>query len=148
MKLNFQTNKKATKDESSIRQSIFSSGDDGGIDSNEENQDFNDGPDRGSGSLLHDPGGDPRLEDHRRRIEIGEDRLVAATGEMPDHYIYVAYPPELKRRLLERWVLRTLYRFRIFKSVLIFLGSTYCKSGQTWDTEKISETSRSDKIFF
>ena len=80
----------------------FSSGDESGIDSNEENPDYNDGSERQSGSLIHDPGGDGRRDDHRRRIEIGEDRLVAATGEMPDHYIYVAYPPELKRRLLER----------------------------------------------
>ncbi|XP_043288780.1 uncharacterized protein [Venturia canescens] len=86
---------------------ILGSGDDSGIDSNEENQDSNDGHPGERGSL-HDPGGMPRHEEHRRRIEIGDERLqVAATGDMPDHYIYVTYPPELKRRLLESCYNRT-----------------------------------------
>ncbi|XP_015114611.1 uncharacterized protein LOC107039492 isoform X1 [Diachasma alloeum] len=56
-------------------------------------------------SSLHDPGGSNRHDD-RRKYEDGEDRLIP-TGEMPDHYIYVAYPPELKRRLLESCYNRT-----------------------------------------
>ncbi|XP_044583072.1 uncharacterized protein LOC123264073 [Cotesia glomerata] len=82
---------------------LLSSGDDDCMDGSEDNPDFHDGPDRPSSSL-HDPGGDGQL-DERRKYE-DEDRLIAA-GAMPDHYIYVAYPPELKRRLLESCYNRT-----------------------------------------
>ena len=44
-----------------------------------------------------------------------DESLAAAGEEMPDHYIYVAYPPELKRRLLERYKERRL----CFKSSFI-----------------------------
>lgn len=77
---------------------IYSSGDDDCIDAIEENPDCRERHNRPSSSL-HDPGGDAR-HDMRRKYE-DEDRLIA-TGEMPDHYIYVTYPPELKRRLIER----------------------------------------------
>lgn len=46
--------------------------------------------------------GSGRLDD-RRKAEIMDESLAAAGEDMPDHYIYVAYPPELKRRLLERY---------------------------------------------
>ncbi|XP_034938531.1 uncharacterized protein [Chelonus insularis] len=68
----------------------------------EDNLDSHNGSDR---SALHDPGRDGRLDD-RRKFEEGDDRLIA-TGAMPDHYIYVAYPPELKRRLLQSCYNRT-----------------------------------------
>lgn len=44
--------------------------------------------------------GSGRLDD--RRKEILDESLAITGEEMPDHYIYVAYPPDLKRRLLER----------------------------------------------
>lgn len=43
-------------------------------------------------------------KDGRGKYEPGEDPALA-NAESPDHYIYVAYPPELKRRLLERFFL-------------------------------------------
>ncbi|KAI4498254.1 hypothetical protein M0802_006740 [Mischocyttarus mexicanus] len=56
-------------------------------------------------SSLHDQSGhgEGRLMD-RRKIDGEDDNLASTNEEMPDHYIYVAYPPELKRRLLERLV--------------------------------------------
>lgn len=82
---------------------MTSSGDDDCMDGSEDNPEFHDGPDRPSSSL-HDPGGDGQSGERRKYED--EDRLIAA-GAMPDHYIYVAYPPELKRRLLERSLLFT-----------------------------------------
>ncbi|KAK0163098.1 hypothetical protein PV327_006807 [Microctonus hyperodae] len=83
---------------------LLSSGDDDCMDGIEDNRNFRDGLDRPSTSI-HGPATDMTL-DARRKYEEGDDRLIA-TGEMPDHYIYVAYPPELKRRLLESCYNRT-----------------------------------------
>ncbi|XP_076765260.1 uncharacterized protein LOC143432473 isoform X3 [Xylocopa sonorina] len=38
----------------------------------------------------------------RRKGEPGDDNAPGTNEEMPDHYIYVTYPPELKQRLLDR----------------------------------------------
>lgn len=64
--------------------------------------DYNGSTDRSSTSPLHDPSthGEGRLE--RRKGEHGDENLPLSSEDMPDHYIYVSYPPELKRRLLER----------------------------------------------
>ncbi|XP_043673132.1 uncharacterized protein LOC122631473 [Vespula pensylvanica] len=59
-------------------------------------------------SSLHDQSGhgEGRSVD-RRKMEGGDDNLSSTNEDMPDHYIYVAYPPELKRRLLESCYNRT-----------------------------------------
>ncbi|XP_014486266.1 PREDICTED: uncharacterized protein LOC106750434 isoform X3 [Dinoponera quadriceps] len=64
--------------------------------------DYNGSTDRSSTSPLHDPSlhGEGRLE--RRKGEHGDENLPLSSEDMPDHYIYVSYPPELKRRILER----------------------------------------------
>ncbi|KAL2714900.1 uncharacterized protein V1478_014598 [Vespula squamosa] len=68
---------------------------------------YNDGSLTGA-SGLHDQSGhgEGRSAD-RRKMEGGDDNLSSTNEEMPDHYIYVAYPPELKRRLLESCYNRT-----------------------------------------
>ncbi|XP_066582554.1 uncharacterized protein [Prorops nasuta] len=61
------------------------------------------GRDVGASSPLHDSGAmraEGRL-DERRKGEYGEELANTSGEDMPDHYIYVAYPPDLKRRLLE-----------------------------------------------
>lgn len=45
-------------------------------------------------------------KDGRSRLDPGQDP-TSANPDVPDHYIYVAYPPELKRRLLESCYNRT-----------------------------------------
>lgn len=64
--------------------------------------DYNGSTDRSSTSPLHDSSiqGEGRLE--RRKGDHGDENLPLSSEDMPDHYIYVSYPPELKRRLLER----------------------------------------------
>jgi len=64
--------------------------------------DYNGSTDRSSTSPLHDPNihSEGRLE--RRKGDHGDESLPLSSEDMPDHYIYVSYPPELKRRLLER----------------------------------------------
>ncbi|XP_076167602.1 uncharacterized protein LOC143146816 isoform X3 [Ptiloglossa arizonensis] len=53
-------------------------------------------------SPLHDPNGPGEgRSGERRKCEPGDENMPATNEDMPDHYIYVAYPPELKRRLLE-----------------------------------------------
>lgn len=65
---------------------------------------YNDGSFTGASSFHDQSGrGEGRLVD-RRKMEGGDDNLASTNEEMPDHYIYVAYPPELKRRLLERYL--------------------------------------------
>ncbi|XP_071867619.1 uncharacterized protein isoform X3 [Bombus fervidus] len=62
--------------------------------------DYTDG-DLTATSSLHDQSGpgDSRTSG-RRKGEPGDDNLPS-NEEMPDHYIYVTYPPELKQRLLD-----------------------------------------------
>ncbi|XP_014486267.1 PREDICTED: uncharacterized protein LOC106750434 isoform X4 [Dinoponera quadriceps] len=69
--------------------------------------DYNGSTDRSSTSPLHDPSlhGEGRLE--RRKGEHGDENLPLSSEDMPDHYIYVSYPPELKRRILESCYNRT-----------------------------------------
>ncbi|XP_076765263.1 uncharacterized protein LOC143432473 isoform X4 [Xylocopa sonorina] len=43
----------------------------------------------------------------RRKGEPGDDNAPGTNEEMPDHYIYVTYPPELKQRLLDSCYNRT-----------------------------------------
>ena len=50
-------------------------------------------------SSIHSSG---RLDD-RRKAEVIDESLAGSGEDSPDHYIYVAYPPELKRRLMERY---------------------------------------------
>lgn len=66
--------------------------------------DYNGSTDRSSTSPLHDPSihNEGRLE--RRKGDHGDENLPLSSEDMPDHYIYVSYPPELKRRLLERYI--------------------------------------------
>ncbi|XP_066582551.1 uncharacterized protein [Prorops nasuta] len=67
------------------------------------------GRDVGASSPLHDSGAmraEGRL-DERRKGEYGEELANTSGEDMPDHYIYVAYPPDLKRRLLESCYNRT-----------------------------------------
>ncbi|XP_012266165.2 uncharacterized protein LOC105691921 [Athalia rosae] len=56
-------------------------------------------------SPLHNSKIDHRKEG-RVKLEPGQEP-PSANAEVPDHYIYVAYPPELKRRLLESCYNRT-----------------------------------------
>lgn len=72
------------------------------------NVDYNDGELASSSSPSHDPSGsgDGRSTE-RRKGEPGDENLPVTNEDMPDHYIYVAYPPELKRRLLESCYNRT-----------------------------------------
>ncbi|XP_076167601.1 uncharacterized protein LOC143146816 isoform X2 [Ptiloglossa arizonensis] len=59
-------------------------------------------------SPLHDPNGPGEgRSGERRKCEPGDENMPATNEDMPDHYIYVAYPPELKRRLLESCYNRT-----------------------------------------
>lgn len=64
--------------------------------------DYRDG-DLASSSQLRDPSGpgEGRAVD-RRKCDPGDENLPVSNEDMPDHYMYVVYPPELKRRLLER----------------------------------------------
>lgn len=75
---------------------VFCSADDGRLESEARNVDFNHGIDRHS-KHVHNP--DPRYQDDRR---YKRDVDTPVEYEEPDPYIYVAYPPELKQRLLER----------------------------------------------
>ncbi|KAG7188843.1 hypothetical protein KM043_008449 [Ampulex compressa] len=59
-------------------------------------------------SPSHDPNGPGEgRSSERRKGEAGEENHPVSSEDMPDHYIYVAYPPELKRRLLESCYNRT-----------------------------------------
>lgn len=40
---------------------------------------------------------------HSTPARAQDDALLDGDAEHDDHYIYVTYPPELKRRLLERY---------------------------------------------
>lgn len=60
----------------------------------------------------------------RRKMEGGDDNLSSTNEEMPDHYIYVAYPPELKRRLLERYLLE-LYTGLLFDYLRAYVQRMY-----------------------
>lgn len=51
-------------------------------------------------SSLHDQSGPGESRSTGRRK--GDENMPVTTEEMPDHYIYVTYPPELKQRLLDR----------------------------------------------
>lgn len=54
-------------------------------------------------SSLHEPSGPGEGRSaERRKCEPGDEKLPASNEVMPDHYIYVSYPPELQQRLLER----------------------------------------------
>lgn len=46
---------------------------------------------------------DQKKDTGRSKLDVGQE-VASVNPEMPDHYIYVAYPPELKRRLLERYL--------------------------------------------
>ncbi|XP_025986666.1 uncharacterized protein LOC105194659 isoform X2 [Solenopsis invicta] len=82
----------------------FNTADDDRLDGS-GNMDYNGSMDRSSISPLHDPNiQEGRLE--RRKGDHGDD-LPQSSEDMPDHYIYVSYPPELKRRLLESCYNRT-----------------------------------------
>ncbi|XP_046745585.1 uncharacterized protein LOC124410907 [Diprion similis] len=50
---------------------------------------------------------DHNKKDSKGKLEPGQDMPSVGSSETPDHYIYVAYPPELKRRLLESCYNRT-----------------------------------------
>ncbi|XP_014611291.1 PREDICTED: uncharacterized protein LOC106790709 [Polistes canadensis] len=83
---------------------LFNTGDEDRFDNSGS---YNDGSLTGTSSL-HDQGGHGEGRSIDRRKMDGEDDNLASTNEeMPDHYIYVAYPPELKRRLLESCYNRT-----------------------------------------
>ncbi|KAK2582204.1 hypothetical protein KPH14_004557 [Odynerus spinipes] len=85
---------------------LFNTGDEDRLD-HSGNLNYNDGGLMGT-SLLHDQSGpgEGRSGD-RRKLEGEDDNLAPTNEDMPDHYIYVAYPPELKRRLLESCYNRT-----------------------------------------
>ncbi|XP_011337231.1 uncharacterized protein LOC105279268 isoform X2 [Ooceraea biroi] len=69
--------------------------------------DYNGSTDRSSTSPLHDPSiREGRLE-RRKGGDHGDENLPLSSEDMPDHYIYVSYPPDLKRRLLESCYNRT-----------------------------------------
>lgn len=86
--------------DSSSRHQSFSSAEEDRLDGT-GNLDYTDG-DLTATSSLHDQSGhgDSRTSG-RRKGEPGDDNLPS-NEEMPDHYIYVTYPPELKQRLLDR----------------------------------------------
>nr|ADI47122.1 tailless [Polyrhachis vicina] len=70
--------------------------------------DYNDGGQLALTSPLHDPTiHEGRFGLERRKGDHGEENLPLSSEDMPDHYIYVSYPPELKRRLLESCYNRT-----------------------------------------
>ncbi|KAF7996561.1 hypothetical protein HCN44_002207 [Aphidius gifuensis] len=88
---------------------LLSSGDDDCIDAIEDNQDYRDRhnlPVLSSSSSINEHQNDVRHDNRRKHDDQEENRLVP-TGDMPDHYIYVTYPPELKRRLIESCYNRT-----------------------------------------
>ena len=69
--------------------------------------DYRDG-DLAASSQSRDPSGpgEGRAVD-RRKCDPGDENLPVSNEDMPDHYMYVVYPPELKRRLLESCYNRT-----------------------------------------
>ncbi|XP_043466960.1 uncharacterized protein LOC122501505 [Leptopilina heterotoma] len=85
---------------------VFNSAEDSMIDNESRNTKYNHSTDFTT-SHYNEPGihGSGRLDD--RRKEILDESLAISGEEMPDHYIYVAYPPDLKRRLLESCYNRT-----------------------------------------
>lgn len=54
-------------------------------------------------SPLHGPSGpgEGRSSD-RRKCDPNDENLPISGEDLPEHYICVSYPPELKQRLLER----------------------------------------------
>lgn len=66
------------------------------------NLDYTDG-DLTATTSLHDQSGPSESRSSgRRKGDPGDENLPVSNEEMPDHYIYVTYPPELKQRLLDR----------------------------------------------
>ncbi|CAL7950502.1 unnamed protein product [Xylocopa violacea] len=69
--------------------------------------DYTDGDIAGTSSSHDQSGPGEGRSSGRRKGEQGDDNTPGTNEEMPDHYIYVTYPPELKQRLLDSCYNRT-----------------------------------------
>lgn len=69
--------------------------------------DYTDGDITATSSSHEQTGSGESRSGGRRKGEPGDENMPISNEEMPDHYIYVTYPPELKQRLLDSCYNRT-----------------------------------------